>query len=100
MAARGSISKDCFYKKLLETFDGSFMYNDGKEIRIPFVEDGNPIQLKVSVTCAKENVSIGDDNKLPGAAVETEATPSEPSALSMSEEETKNLQDFMQALGF
>lgn len=54
--AKGSESKEIFYKKILETFDGAFLYNGNKEIRIPMVEDGNLIQLKVSVVCAKENV--------------------------------------------
>ena len=43
--AKGSESKSIFYAKILETFEGSFMYNDGKEIRIPFKEDGKDIQL-------------------------------------------------------
>ena len=33
---KGSESKSIFYAKILETFEGSFMYNDGKEIRIPY----------------------------------------------------------------
>ena len=65
--AKGSESKSIFYAKILETFEGSFMYNDGKEIRIPFKEDGKDIQLKIVATCAKDNVEPGGDVALPGA---------------------------------
>ena len=64
--AKGSESKSIFYAKILETFEGSFMYNDGKEIRIPFKEDGKDIQLKIVATCAKDNVEPGGDTAVPG----------------------------------
>ena len=58
--ARGTESKSYITKKILETFEGSFLYNDGKEIRIPLKEDGEIVQIKVTLTCAKTNVSIED----------------------------------------
>lgn len=64
--AKGSESKSIFYAKILETFEGSFMYNNGKEIRIPFKEDGKDIQLKIVATCAKDNVEPGGDVAVPG----------------------------------
>ena len=58
--ARGTESKSYITKKILETFEGSFLYNDGKEIRIPLKEDGEIVQIKVTLTCAKTNVSTDD----------------------------------------
>ena len=58
--ARGTESKSYITKKILETFEGSFLYNDGKEIRIPLREDGEIVQIKVTLTCAKTNVSTED----------------------------------------
>ena len=58
--ARGTESKSYITKKILETFEGSFLYNDGKEIRIPLKEDGEIVQIKVTLTCAKTNVSAED----------------------------------------
>ena len=58
--AKGTESKSYITKKILETFEGSFLYNDGKEIRIPLKEDGEICQIKVTLTCAKTNVSIED----------------------------------------
>lgn len=104
--ARGSIAKTEITKKLLDTFNGSFLYNDGKEIRIPYTEEGELLQIKVTLTCAKENVNQGDDNALPGT-VETGATaaPFEPIAkkeekiVEPTEEEKQNVSDLLRALG-
>lgn len=65
--AKGQVSKAQITNKLLEIFDGAFLYNDGKEIRIPMIEDGNEVQIKVALTCAKDNVTPGADNALPGS---------------------------------
>lgn len=68
MAARGSYSKEQVTNKILEMFSGSFI--NGKEVRIPMIEDGNEIQIKVTLTAAKENISnpnaCGDDNEVAG----------------------------------
>ena len=55
--AKGSIAKEEITKKILEIFDGAFV-ND-KEIRIPWVENGETVQIKVALTCAKVNIEGG-----------------------------------------
>lgn len=52
--AKGAQAKDEIMKKILSTFERSFIY--GKEIRIPMEESGDEVQIKVTLTCAKENV--------------------------------------------
>ena len=54
MAVKGIQAKADITKKILETFDGSFM-ND-KEIRIPVMENGEEVQIKVTLTAAKVNI--------------------------------------------
>lgn len=66
MAIRGSQSKENAIQKILELFPGSFIYE--KEIRIPYQEDGENIQLKCTLTCAKTNVGENDDIAIPGEA--------------------------------
>ena len=56
MAAKGTESKAKIIEKLLATFDGAFTCDGGKEIRIPMVEGGETVQIKVALTCAKVNV--------------------------------------------
>ena len=101
--AKGSIAKNEVYNKVMEMFPGSFMYNDGKELRINMEEDGEPVQIKLILTAAKTPVSNGDDNALPGAAVAsatpvaTEVPASAPAQVS--DEEKQSVQDLMSKLG-
>ena len=52
--ARGAQAKEEITKKILEVFNGSFI-ND-KEIRVPVEENGEIVQVKITLTAAKENV--------------------------------------------
>ena len=54
--AKGQVAKQEITQKLLSTFEGSFLYNGNKEIRIPIIENGETVEIKVTLTCAKENV--------------------------------------------
>ena len=102
--ARGANSKLSVANKILETFNGAFLYNDGKEIRIPMSEDGEVIQIKVALTAAKENVNPGDDNATPGAAADkvtfVETTSKEvETVIQPTAEEKQNVADLLKALG-
>lgn len=105
MAAKGAQAKQTVFAKMLETFPDSFMYNDGKELRINMMEDGAVAQIKVTLTCAK--VAVDNPNAAPMAnaaastptstAVEDDTLPFdiEPSA-----EEKARLSKLMSDLGF
>ena len=100
MAAKGSVSKEIITQKILETFDGAFKYD--KEIRIPIMEDGVEVQIKVTLTCAKTNVESGMDNAIPGAEIATTATPKaidNHGVAEVREEEKQNVLKAMKALG-
>ena len=101
--ARGSAAKEAIFKKILETFDGSFMYNNGKELRIPFMEENGEVQIKVALTCAKDNVSPEGEIEVAAAASETVPsnfpTPSIKKDTEPSDEEKKNVEDLLKSLG-
>lgn len=104
MAARGSVLKGEISKKILEVFPNSFLYNDGKEIRINGTEDGVPIQIKVTLTAAKvavdggENCIVSGDNNAAAAPISSDVTnekiPQEPS-----QEEKERLTALLDKLG-
>jgi len=104
--ARGQIAKAEIVKKILSNFEGSFLYNDGKEIRIPIQENGEDIQIKVTLTAAKENVVSGGENVLPGE-VETNSTvefkdshfENKTDIIMPTEQEKQNVSDLLRALG-
>lgn len=102
--AKGAVAKEQIFQKMLEMFNGSFMYNGGKELRIPWDENGEEVQIKVALTCAKENVypdnapreiaAAPSQGPVIGSLAETKPENVEPT-----EEEKKNLEDLMAALG-
>lgn len=94
--AKGATEKELVIQKILETFENSFVY--GKEIRVPV----NDVQIKITLTCAKENVEAGADNAIPGAApAVTNAfdTMAEKEEIHASEEEVKLVNSLIDKLG-
>ncbi len=104
MAAKGSILKKEIAEKILATFPGSFLYNDGKEIRINGLENGENLQIKVTLTAAKVAVENGNDTALPNEkttetidakfTMTNENVPEEPTA-----EEKERLTTLLNKLG-
>ena len=76
MAAKGSIAKVDIFKKILDTFNGSFM-NGEKELRIPWMENGEQLEIKVTLTAAKD--ILGDL----GAKSQVNPTHMEPASTSI-----------------
>lgn len=95
MAARGAWSKEQVTNKILETFNGAFI--NEKEIRIPLYENGERIEIKVTLTCAKTN--IGGDAANEGVQG-VEAVVSAPTeVLPPSEEEKAQVNNLLAKLG-
>jgi hypothetical protein len=92
--ARGSESKQKVIDKILETFEGSFLYGS-KELRIPMQENGERVEIKVALTCAKTNVGGNDSSVESG--VQTEAASNVIAA--PTEEEKANIANLMNRLG-
>ena len=103
MAAKGSISKEIIVQKILDTFEGAFKFD--KEIRIPMIEDGNSLQIKVALTAAKDIVEPGADNALPtpitkgGSVKAGEFSFPEPQKIEVTDSEKTAVQDLMSSLG-
>lgn len=102
--AKGSVTKELVTQKILETFDGAFVY--GKEIRLPFTEEGEPIEIKVTLTCAKQ--LVGESGPGPSATLNFEDSTApvrstEPKTAQITkptEEEKKNVETLLSNLGF
>ena len=91
--ARGAEAKQNVMDKIMEVFPDAFIY--GKELRIPLQENGERVEIKVALTCAKTNVGGGDTLDASGvefnAPVNVVAAPTE--------EEKANIADLMNRLG-
>lgn len=93
MAARGQKIKAQITQKILDTFEGSFI-ND-KEIRICGEEDGYPIQIKVTLTAAREN--IDNPNKI--IIIPQPAESEDTVEVSITSEEKKTVAQLFAGLG-
>ena len=102
--ARGSLAKEIIRDKILDTFEGSFSYANGKEIRIPIEENGSIIQIKIQMVASKDNVSQTGETVEKSAAVAQETGdfmnfPSPRKKAEITEEEKQNVNDLLKALG-
>ena len=98
--AKGSQFKKEVLNKMLETFSNSFLYNDGKELRICGQENGEDIQLKCVLTCAKVNVEKDGDIAIPGE-VENKIpeTKNEKTIVMPTQEEKDNVKNLLESFG-
>lgn len=98
MAAKGSEAKSIIIKEILNHFEGSFLV-DGKEIRIPMIENNELIQIKVGLTCAKENISNpnGENFTTAETAPTNETTTQN---IELTEKEKADVKKMMETLGF
>ena len=93
--ARGAEAKQTITDKILQIFEGSFIY--GKEIRVPLQENGERVEIKVTLTCAKENVGGNSAFAEPQSETSQPAQASVPAA--PTEQEKANIADLMSRLG-
>ena len=99
--ARGQEEKLIVINKIKEVFPEAFEYD--KVIRIPIGD----VQIKVALTCAKDNVEPGGDTAVPGvkATKVTIAKGAEPvfedvsATVEPSEEELNAVSNLMESLG-
>lgn len=91
--AKGAASKAKVLNVMKLIFPQMFSV-DGKEYRIPFIEDGQEIELKVALTCAKDNIGGGGGSDSTGPVQYiTEAD------LKITDEEKQEILDFMKQWG-
>lgn len=95
--ARGQNSKQDATQKILQLFPGSFVYE--KEIRLPYTEEGEAIQLKCVLTCAKTNVGENEDIAIPGETKETVNTTQENINVEPTQEEKDNVKNLLESFG-
>lgn len=98
MALKGQIAKREVIDKILAAFPGSFEYD--KEIRIPWAENGEFVQIKCTLAAAKTPVELGGDIELPSAAVSVQETrpATEAEYIEPSAEEKENLKKLLKGL--
>lgn len=91
--AKGALSKTLIGTAILQVFPGSFIDSDGKTVRIPTTVEGEPLEIKVSFTCAKDIVGGN------GAPSMVENKTVQPQNVEMTDEEIEEVKRIIKELG-
>lgn len=94
MAAKGTESKCIIFNKIKEIYPNSFWEDENKILRIPMNEGGNPIEIKVTLTAAKNILGSGAVE----SAFPTASEPVVEKPVEMTEEEKENVATLLASL--
>lgn len=94
MAAKGTESKCIIFNKLKEIYPNSFWEDENKILRIPMNEGGTPIEIKVTLTAAKNILGSGAIE----SAFPTASEPVVEKPVEMTEEEKENVATLLASL--
>lgn len=94
MAAKGIGSKCIIFNKLKEIYPNSFWEDENKILRIPMNEGGTPIEIKVTLTAAKNILGSGAVE----SAFPTASEPVVEKPVEMTEEEKENVATLLASL--
>ena len=106
--AKGAVAKQIVFDGIRKVFPDSFFWNGGKELRINIDEEGSPVQIKVTLTAAKEAVSneVAAPASTPDLATPAStpdlATPADSNLSTIAEptdEEKANVEALLNSLG-
>ena len=101
MAAKGTESKGIIFDKLREVYPESFWEDEGKILRIPMNENGNIVEIKVTLTAAKNILGSGETpsafEAAPAKGLKAETKPVD--GLEMTQEEKDAVNKALASLG-
>lgn len=95
--ARGTVSKTKVTNEILKMFKGSFESN--KKIYIPMVENGENLQIAISLTCPKGLVDSSTTTMNFGNGHNFDDDDVVPAKTEITEDEIKNIENLMEKLG-
>ena len=102
--AKGTESKNIIFNKLKEIYSNSFWEDEGKILRIPLTENGETIEIKVTLTAAKNNLgTAGPASAFSESGSEEVAgympSPTSSATVEMTQEEKDNVANLLASLG-
>ena len=97
MAAKGTESKTLIFSKLKEIFPDAFWEEDGKILRIPLDENGSRIEIKVTLTAAKN--LLGDNTVNNIIDIQKSKETNEIKSIEPTKEEKENVAKLIASLG-
>lgn len=96
MAVKGTDSKNKLFEKLMKVYPDAFWEDTGKILRVPMDENGQRVEIKVTLTAAKSNLG---GNEAASAFDSTPISIEEKTILTPTEEEKQNVKTLLASLG-
>jgi hypothetical protein len=97
MAARGSYAKEQITNKLMEIYGGDAAVFD-KVLRIRIEEEGVPVEIKVTLTAAKDNLMSSSKIEAASATSLNNEIKASDTSMKPSEEEVAQIDDYIKQL--
>ena len=94
MAVRGSLAKTLIGNAILQIFPDSFIYEDQKTNRIPSNAEDTPLEIKISMTCAKD--LVGNCRKANSVVTTKQIRPQD---TKITQEEIDEIRELLESLG-
>lgn len=94
--AKGNIAKENIAKRIAQAFGSDYLGEFDKKIYVLGEENGEKIQIAISMTCPKVAVAIEKEKP---AEMNFEEMPVIEQTVEISDEEKKNIADLMKRLG-
>ena len=95
--ARGSYAKEQITNKLMEIYGGDAAVFD-KVLRIRIEEEGVPVEIKVTLTAAKDNLMSSSKIEVASATSLDNETKVSDTSMKPSEEEVAQIDDYIKQL--
>ena len=102
MAAKGTIAKEVIANKLKEVFGADFLGEVNKKIYIQVPENGEMVQIAVSMTYTKTPISVSTAPVVRNGIMDFEAEPelvASKITIEVTEDERATIQDMMRRFG-
>lgn len=95
--ARGAEAKEAITKKLLEIYGNDAAVFD-KVLRIRMMENGEPVEIKITLTAAKDNLMTGGSVKASEPITSNEAIVPETTSNKPTDEEIAQIDSYIKQL--
>ena len=101
--ARGTIAKQVITNKLQEAFGADFLGEVEKKIYLQAPENGEMVQIAISMTCPKTAISVNNAPVIKNGMMDFENSEpvvvNKPAVVETTEEERDNILEMMRKLG-
>lgn len=100
--ARGGIAKEIAIQKIIEAFGEDYVAIVDKKIYVTAMENGEAVQVAISLTCPKNPISVADTDKKPKANLDwsgEEGNTTAQNPIEISPEDNAKIEELMRKLG-